>query len=192
MDAMARPEPPRTVLDWASDVSVPRQSRLELGEMADRAAFEGFYREHLARVVKGCTLVLLDQAAAEDVAAEAFARLWSKWGQIESDDHAGGFVFKTAMRLCARKARRREFVGRLPERNAPDEIGPWLDRQEIFRALSQLPVRQRQAVVLRDWAGMQSSEVAKLLGIRDSTVRVHLARGREALRTAFRGERSER
>lgn len=159
-----------------------------MGEMADRAAFEGFYRDHLARVVKGCTLVLLDRAAAEDVAAEAFARLWSKWGQIESDDHAGGFVFKTAMRLCARRARRRELVGRVPERNAPDEIGRSLDRQEILRALGRLPVRQRQAVVLRDWAGMQTSEVAKLLGMRDSTVRVHLTRGREALRTAFRVE----
>jgi RNA polymerase sigma factor (sigma-70 family) len=122
------------------------------------------------------------------VAAEAFARLWSKWGQIESDDHAGGFVFKTAMRLCARRARRRELIGRVPEGNAPDEIGRSLDRQEILRVLGQLPVRQRQAVVLRDWAGMQTSEVAKLLGVRDSTVRVHLARGRDSLRTAFRVE----
>jgi RNA polymerase sigma factor (sigma-70 family) len=159
--------------------------------MADRAAFEGFYREHLARVVRGCTLVLLDEAAAEDVAAEAFARLWSKWGQIESDDHAGGFVFRTAMRLCARRARRRELIGRVPERSAPDEISRSLDRQEVLRALGHLPVRQRQAVVLRDWAGMETSEVAKLLGMRDSTVRVHLARGRGALRMAFREERSE-
>jgi RNA polymerase sigma-70 factor (ECF subfamily) len=156
--------------------------------MADRATFEGFYREHLARVVRGCTLVLLDQSSAEDIAAEAFARLWSKWGQIEDDDHAGGFVFKTAMRLCARRARRRELIGRLPETSAPDEIGRALDRQEILRALGQLSVRQRQAVVLRDWAGLATSEVAKLLGMRDSTVRVHLARGREALRTAFQEE----
>jgi RNA polymerase sigma factor (sigma-70 family) len=156
--------------------------------MADRVAFEGFYREHLARVVRGCALVLLDQSAAEDVAAEAFARLWLKWGQIESDDHAGGFVFKTAMRLCARKARGRELIGRVPERSAPDEISRSLDRQEIIRALGQLPVRQRQAVVLRDWAGIETSEVAKLLGMRDSTVRVHLARGRAGLRITFREE----
>jgi RNA polymerase sigma-70 factor, ECF subfamily len=156
--------------------------------MADQAAFEGFYREHLARVVKGCTLVLLDQSAAEDIAAEAFDRLWSKWAQIEDDDHAGGFVFKTAMRLCARRARRREVTGRVPERTAPDEIGRALDRQEILRVLGELPVRQRQAVVLRDWAGMETSEVATVLGLRESTVRVHLARGREALRSAFHEE----
>jgi RNA polymerase sigma factor (sigma-70 family) len=160
--------------------------------MADRPAFEGFYREHLPRVVRACTLVLLDQSGAEDIAAEAFARLWSKWGQIESDDHAGGFVFKTAMRLCARKARRRELIGRVPEESAPDEISRSLDRQEILRALGHLPVRQRQAVVLRDWAGMETSEVARLLGTRDSTVRVHLARGREGLRAALRQEGANR
>jgi RNA polymerase sigma-70 factor, ECF subfamily len=159
-----------------------------MGGMADRAAFEGFYREHLSRVVRGCTLVLLDQSEAEDVAAEAFARLWSKWGEIQSDDHAGGFVFKTAMRLCARRARRRELIGRVPEESAPDEIGRSMDRHEILRALGHLPVRQRQAVVLRDWAGMETGEVAKLLGMGNSTVRVHLARGREALRTALREE----
>lgn len=58
--------------------------------VADRASFEGFYRENLARVVKACTLILLDRSTAEDVAAEAFTRLWSRWGVIGDDDHAGG------------------------------------------------------------------------------------------------------
>ena len=156
--------------------------------MADRAAFEGFYRENLGRVVRGCALVLLDPSAAEEVAAEAFARLWSRWGQIEDEDHAGGFVFKTAMRLCARRARRRELLGRVPERRALDDVGRALDRQEIFRALGLLSVRQRQAVVLRDWVGMETSDVAALLGMAESTVRVHLARGRAALRPALRLE----
>ena len=157
-----------------------------MDEMADRAGFEGFYRQNLIRVIRGCTLVLLDESAAEDVAAEAFARLWVKWGQIESDDHAGGFVFKTAMRLCARRVRRRELIGRPPEIPAPDEINRAVDRHEVFHALSHLPLRQRQAVVLRDWAGMETSEVARLLGMRDSTVRVHLARARGTLRQLLR------
>jgi DNA-directed RNA polymerase specialized sigma24 family protein len=37
-------------------------------------------------------------------------------------------------------------------------------------------------VVLRDWAGFETAEVARILGARESTVRVHLARGRAALR----------
>lgn len=155
--------------------------------MADRAGFEGFYREHLARVIRACRLVLLDHAEAEDVAAEAFARLWSKWGSINDDHHAGGFVYTTAMRLCARRGRRRRAEAAGTRAPVPaDDVERAVDRQEIARALGTLSVRQRQAVVLRDWAGFDTAEVARLLGMREPTVRVHLHRARAHLREALR------
>jgi RNA polymerase sigma factor (sigma-70 family) len=147
----------------------------------DRAGFEAFYVGHLPRVVRACALVLLDRGDAEDVAAEAFARLWSHWGQIRGDDHAGGYVFKTAMRLCSKRRRRaaREVVGTVPERSRVTDSD---QRMSVVDALHGLPLRQRQSVVLRDWAGFETSEVARMLGTKESTVRVHLARGRAALR----------
>lgn len=155
--------------------------------MPDAAAFEGFYREHLARIVRACFLVTLDRQVAEDVAAEAFARLWSRWGVIVSEDHAGGFVFKTAMRLCTRELRgnRSGLAAAVGHRDQLDEA---MVRRDVTDALARLPLRQRQAVVLGDWAGFGTREVARLLGTRESTVRVHLARGRAALRATL-GER---
>jgi RNA polymerase sigma factor (sigma-70 family) len=150
----------------------------------DAAGFEAFYRENLARIVRACALVTLDVAMAEDVAAEAFARLWSRWGQIRGEDHAGGFVFKTAMRLCGREMRRR--ARRAPAAtSAADEMQQALVRHDVGRALAALPLRQRQAVVLRDWAGFETSETARMLGMKESTVRVHLARARERLRESL-------
>jgi len=162
--------------------------------VADRAGFEGFYREHLARLVRACALVTLDPAAAEDVAAEAFARLWSRWGQIYDEDHAGGYVFKTAMRLCAKRATkaRREVIGEVTDRPAVDAFARSDERAAVFAALGELSVRQRQAVVLRDWAGYPTDEVASMLGLRASTVRVHLSRGREALRRSLAVQERER
>src|SRR5918994_1900608 len=137
----------------------------------------------MPRVVRACALVLLDRGEAEDVAAEAFARLWSHWGQIHGEDHAGGYVFKTAMRLCSKRRHRaaREVVGSVPERSRATDPAM---RVPVTDALRGLPLRQRQSVVLRDWAGFETSEVAEILGTRESTVRVHLARGRAALRAA--------
>jgi RNA polymerase sigma-70 factor (ECF subfamily) len=157
----------------------------------DRAGFEAFYAAHLPRLVRACALVLLDSGDAEDVAAEAFGRLWSHWGQIHGEDHAGGYVFKTAMRLCSKRRRRaaREVVGTVPERSRVTDPGV---RVAVADALRGLPLRQRQSVVLRDWAGFETSEVARILGTRESTVRVHLARGRAALREVLRVEESER
>jgi RNA polymerase sigma factor (sigma-70 family) len=137
-------------------------------------------------------LVLLDRAEAEDVAAEAFARLWSHWGRIRGEDHAGGYVFKTAMRLCSKRRHRasREVLGEVPERGAA--TGDPEARRDVVAALAELPLRQRQSVVLRDWAGFETAEVARMLGTRESTVRVHLARGRGALRAALSVEENER
>jgi RNA polymerase sigma factor (sigma-70 family) len=150
-------------------------------DVPDAAAFEAFYRENLARIVRACLLVTLDRAAAEDIAQEAFARTWSRWGAIHGPDHAGGFVFKTAMRLCRR--RRPMPIGEPPA--SIDEQEAAAERTDVFAALGRLPMRQRQSVVLRDWAGFETREVARMLGMRESTVRVHLARGRASLREAL-------
>jgi RNA polymerase sigma factor (sigma-70 family) len=135
--------------------------------------------------------VLLDRGDAEDVAAEAFGRLWSHWSQIHGEDHAGGYVFKTAMRLCSKRRRRaaREVIGAVPERS---KVGDPDARMSVVEALRGLPLRQRQSVVLRDWAGFGTSEVAGMLGMKESTVRVHLARGRAALRDVLTVEERER
>ena len=150
--------------------------------MADRAGFERFYRDNLARIVRACYLVVLDRPAAEEVAADAFTRLWSKWDQIRDDDHAGGYVFKTAMRLCARRKRSIRRERGVPPNAIQDPAGGRAESLAVWQALAELPIRQRQAVVLRDWAGYETAEVAGILEIRESTVRVHLARGRATLR----------
>lgn len=153
--------------------------------VADREGFERFFRARYPQLVRACALVTLDVAAAEEIAAEAFSRSWPRWGQMHDDDHAGGYVYTTAMRLCSKRRTRarREVVGDVVERPASrDEAGTALDRAEVFAALARLSLRQRQAVTLRDWAGFETDEVASMLGVSASTVRVHLARGRASLR----------
>jgi RNA polymerase sigma-70 factor (ECF subfamily) len=163
--------------------------------VADREGFERFFRERYARVVRACALVTLDTAAAEEIAAEAFSRLWPRWNRMQNDDHAGGYVYTTAMRLCSKRRTRsrREVIGDVAERPADrDEASAALDRQEVFSALALISLRQRQAVVLRDWAGFDTDDVAEMLGMRPSTVRVHLSRGREALRERLAVKENDR
>lgn len=157
--------------------------------MTDRAGFEAFYRARLPDIVRACALVMLDPGIAEEIAAEAFARTWAKWNQIHDDDHAGGYVYTTAMRLCTKRRTRRsrELVG-LAERSSEDAVAAVVERRMIVDALAGLPLRQRQAIVLRDWVGYETDDVADMLGIDASTVRVHLGRGRATLRQALEVE----
>ena len=161
--------------------------------MVDRAGFEGFYRERHDRLVRSCALVLLDLQAAEEVAAEAFTRLWMAWERLSDDDHAGGYVYTTAMRLCSKRRarRRREPVGDALPSAATDDLAAAERRREVFAALGRLPMGQRQAVVLRDWAGFDTEDVASMMAIAESTVRVRLARGRASLRRILTDQGSE-
>lgn len=79
----------------------------------------------------------------------------------------------------------------MPDQVAPPahDVGP---SGAVTDALRALPLRQRQSVVLRDWAGFETSEVARILGTKESTVRVHLARGRASLREMLSVEERER
>ena len=146
--------------------------------VADREGFERFFRARYPQLVRACALVTLDVAAAEEIAAEAFSRLWPRWGLMHDDDHAGGYVYTTAMRLCSKRRTRarREVLGDIAD------LSTGRDEAEVFAALGRLSLRQRQVVALRDWAGFETDEVASMLGMSASTVRVHLARGRASLR----------
>jgi RNA polymerase sigma-70 factor (sigma-E family) len=161
--------------------------------VVDRDGFEAFYRARYGQLVRACALVVLDRGMAEDIAQESFARLWVAWERIGDDDHAGGYVHTTAMRLCWKRRRRHradEFAI-LPaaEDEAPDVVAR---RRDLVTVLARLPFRQRQVIVLRDWAGFETAEVAEMTGITESTVRVHLARGRATLREVLRAEGVER
>ena len=153
--------------------------------MVDQDRFEPFFEERYAQLVRACFLVVLDRGEAEEVASEAFTVLWPRWPDLANEDHAGGYVYTTAMRLCSKRLvqSKRELLGDIPEAARSDDIEAAASKREVFTALAELPLRQRQSIVLRDWAGFQTDEVAEMLGMKASTVRVHLARGREAMRT---------
>jgi RNA polymerase sigma-70 factor (ECF subfamily) len=58
----------------------------------------------------------------------------------------------------------------------------------LWREVRSLPLRQQQAVVLHYRLDLPVEEVARLMEVREGTVRTHLARAREALRAALKGE----
>ena len=53
----------------------------------------------------------------------------------------------------------------------------------MLRALRELPVRQREVLVLRYYLDLSEAEIAETLGISRGAVKSHASRGSAALRT---------
>jgi RNA polymerase sigma-70 factor, ECF subfamily len=151
------------------------------------SSFEDFFRSHLEKVARAAALVTGDPTSGQDSAQEAFLRLYERWDAMGSDAHARNFVFKVALNLARSQRRAHLRIVRSGLHHA-DHV-PSLENtmreewHEVARALATLPARQRACVVLIDYADMDSEGAGRALGIRPATVRVHLMRGRKALRT---------
>ena len=98
------------------------------------------------------------------------------------------WIYRTAFRLAIDEIRReRRTHGEVPEgiSDAPADTG------EVLNALRRLSPNQRAAVVLRYEADLPVEEVARLMGLRPATVRVHLHRARGRLRKLLGSEESD-
>ncbi len=67
--------------------------------MRQEAEFQAFYEANYGRIVAMVTALLGDRLQAEDVAQEAFARAYSRWGRIGHYEVPEAWVRQVAMRL---------------------------------------------------------------------------------------------
>jgi RNA polymerase sigma factor (sigma-70 family) len=146
--------------------------------------FESFYLAHRVRVFRALVVVTRDVHAAEDVAQDAFVKIWERWDRISRMDDPAGYLYRTALnewfqlhRRAARSARRVAS-----HRRVVDPLETVEDRDVLSRRLLELPARQRAALVLTEYLGHDSAEAGRVLGIRPGTVRRLASKARAALR----------
>jgi RNA polymerase sigma-70 factor, ECF subfamily len=148
--------------------------------------FEEFYRAHFDMVVRATYVVVGDREEAFDIAQEAFARTWGRWGEVGERERPLLFTLAVARNL-ARSQLRRLIRGRHALSSVAHPDPEWEDDRTLTAlavrdVLRRLPTRQRWALVVSDLLGLPSEEAARVLGVRPSTVRVHLARARTRMR----------
>jgi RNA polymerase sigma factor (sigma-70 family) len=159
-----------------------------------RADYESVFRTTYPAVVRTAFVILGDRGSAEEVAQDAFVRLYERWGGARGNrgsrvEQPQAWVHAVAVRMAVRQARRRRTrptVATVEERPVDD---PVVD-VDLHRALGSLPPRQRAAVALYYLEDRPVAEIALLLDVSSSTVKQHLHRARARLAVLL-GERSE-
>lgn len=145
--------------------------------------FEAFFAEERGRLFTSLWLITRDRHEAEDVAQDAFVKVWERWERRGAPDDPTAYLFRTAMNILRNRRRRAAVALRhaSPQKESADELGAVEAHDVVVRALGALTPSQRAALVLMDLLDMSSTEAAAALGLRPSTVRVLAARGRSSL-----------
>ena len=164
----------------------PARERDLRDEPDAEAALTDLYRLHALRLIRLGYVMLGDRQAAEDVVQDAFAGLYRRWGRLADHAKAPQYLRSSVLNGC-RSAIRRNRPGMEVLDFDPAVVSAEADvlageqQRVLMRAIRRLPPRQREALVLRFYLDEPDAEIARLMGIRESTVRSTTHRALAAL-----------
>jgi RNA polymerase sigma-70 factor (ECF subfamily) len=155
------------------------------------ASFETFIADHQVRLFGALCLVTGDRFEAEEIAQEAFVRVFERWDRVSTMDDPAGYLFRVSMNVFRTRRRRaaltlRRSIGTAPESDIFEAAD---DRTTVSEGLSHLSADERAALVITALYGFSSEEAGRVLGIRPSTVRTRATRARASLRRAIGEDR---
>lgn len=143
-------------------------------EQAIEEMFFALY-PRLARTAFG---LVGDWDLAEQIAQEAFLRLWRRWPWLRDPQAAPAYLQRTVVNLARLTLRRLAVERRALARGAgersvaaADEGGDLAGDLALRRAVEALPYRKRACVVLRYLVGLTEAETAAALGVSVGTVK---------------------
>lgn len=162
----------------------------ESGAVA-HAVFNELYDAHYVTVLRFIERRVETRDVAQEIAAEVFMVLWRKldpaipfelpWLYKVARHHIANHYRKLSRRAAAeQQLRMLADQAEAIAGTADDDL-----RQAVVDALTRLPARQREIVLLTYWEGLSAAEVGVLLDMRDAAVWAALSRARTALRAAL-------
>jgi RNA polymerase sigma-70 factor (sigma-E family) len=168
-----------------------------LGGADTAASFADAFAEVHADCVRLAWHLTSSRDDAEDIAADVLATAWEQYerGRIDNLRH---YLLRAVANRSRSWLRRKYVRARVHGTASGDDRGVrWhadnlADRDEMWMALSQLPSRQRVAVVLRYYEGLSVAEVAAVLGIREGTVKSNTSRGLARLEQLLTADGADR
>lgn len=143
--------------------------------------FSRAYEEYADDLYRICLVYLKRREDAEEAVTDAFIRLMEYAPEFENEAHKKAWLIKTAVNIC--KNMRKSAWTRYVVPN--DEVLSYMTTQDevtIMDEVLSLPPKYRVIIYMYYYQGYKAGEIAKILGIKESTVLSRMSRGREKLR----------
>ena len=181
-------------------MAADRERALVARAREDGAAFAELYDYYLPRVYGFIYRRVQDRCVAEDLTSMTFQRALENVRRSDfRNESFGGWLYRVASNVVVDHVRRdrryvsmSEFDGREePGDMALDALAAALDRDQLRRALRDLPNNHREVLVLRFYDDLDVPEICAVLGCTREAMAVRLHRALRALRLAVAKESAD-
>ncbi|HVI50452.1 MAG TPA: sigma-70 family RNA polymerase sigma factor [Candidatus Sulfotelmatobacter sp.] len=157
----------------------------------DAVAFEHLMRRNMRRALSIAQGVLGNAGDADEIAQEAFMRVWLH-AQRWNPEQAGfaTWFYRIVLNLCLDRRRKPlwlpiDEVAEMPDANAelaPEIIAREENRRAVTRALENLSERHRAAIALFYFEGLSGKQAAEVMNLKAGAFGQLLLRARMAIK----------
>ena len=156
----------------------------------DKEAMSKFINNNLDSIINFATRYTGQRSDAEDIAQDAFTRVWTKASQWKQQEiPVKNWLYRITYNLCIDMLRKRKTSGdTINEDNlvsfvTPEEKLATVEKQNnLNQVLKTLPERQCTAILFCHYQGMSNKEAANIMDISIDALESLLSRGRRKLR----------
>jgi RNA polymerase sigma-70 factor (ECF subfamily) len=161
-------------------------------------AFQLTLARYQDKVYRLCCALLRDPSAAEDAAQESLVRIWKAIGGYDGRASLSTWIYTITRNRCLTAIERRRELASLSDDAVAAEaeaqvqtLGaaddePSQDSELLRELVDGLPERYRRTLTLFYYEDRSVSEVARMLGMPEGTVKTNLSRARTALAEQLR------
>jgi RNA polymerase sigma-70 factor (ECF subfamily) len=145
--------------------------------------FEVFVTKHENRLYRTALAITRNISDAEDVVQEVFLRVYEKAPEFESEEHAKAWLIRVAINLCNSRLRSPWRKRTEPLLDSYPATEP--EQHELLEQILALPPKYRTVIHLFYYEGYSIKDISGLTGQKESTVRSHLTRARQKLKSVL-------
>jgi RNA polymerase sigma-70 factor (ECF subfamily) len=149
--------------------------------------FEEIHKAYWPKVYRQCMGYMNDHDAAKDIAQETFIKVWQQLPKFRNESSISTWIFRIAVNTCLRRL---ENDKRMPKSEFPPEMAEEVtvsnepQVQFLYQCISELPEVDRIIITL-ELEDLKQKEIAKIVGLSESNVRVRIHRIKEKLTRKF-------
>ena len=145
--------------------------------------FTRIARKYMDTVYRVALNYLRSPDAADDITQEVFLRLLRSETLFASEEHIRNWLIRVTINECKRDLASRWRKVEPLEAYAEKLAFSSEENSETYRIVMRLPRKYRMVIYLHYYEGYSTSEIAQMLGSKQSTVCTQLERGRKLLKT---------
>ena len=151
-------------------------------------AFEEIYELYWQRIFRLCMGYVNDPDLAQDLAQETFIIVWQQLPKFRNESSVGTWIFRIASNNCLRQIEKEKKFTKtdLPvnlEEKKQESMEPQI--QMLYQFISELPETDRIIISL-ELEEVKQAEIAHIVGLSESNIRVKIHRIKEKLTQMFR------